>query len=722
MGELPPLPGPALDSRLARLDEPVRQLLTLASVIGEEVPLALWRVAGAVDEGVLLAVIERGVAARLLEETPNGARVRFAHALIREALYAELSPSRRRVWHRRVAEALAQLPAPNPDLVADHFRRAGDARALDWLIRAGGREQRSYAWMTAAAHLTEALDLMAVPGTAIGERGWLLIRLALLRRYDDSPGAARQLEEAAHLAATTDDAALNACARYFLGLLRCFAGDYRRGVADLETGVAALDTLAPAERARLAARDVGVSTAPASYRGALVAYLAAVGRHADALALGTRALGEAAADGGGTVDTAACADLHYGLGLVHAIMGDPNAAHDAYARARAGYRAAGNPYLVAVAATEELFWVTAPYGADRPLERGILAAEAELAITEAGGVRADLPPRVARFSNLLLEGGWPEARALALIVRADPSDAESFVAPGALGLLAYHQGDRDLVRSLVRETLPAGPDTPPGDAIFTTALTMQRLAAALARDEGGLATARRWLVARDRWLAWGGGVLGQAEGQLAWACYHRAAGDRAQARTHAVAALARATTPRQPLALRDAHIVLGQLATEAGQADDAATHLDAALALADDCATPHGRAVALLALAELRRRTGDRATAQALIDEARALCEPLGAAPALATADIMLAQLATMAATAACAGGRHRRSPHPAGLSAREVEVLRLVVAGHTNQEIADALRLSPKTVTHHITHILTKTDTANRAAATAFALRHGLA
>lgn len=132
--------------------------------------------------------------------------------------------------------------------------------------------------------------------------------------------------------------------------------------------------------------------------------------------------------------------------------------------------------------------------------------------------------------------------------------------------------------------------------------------------------------------------------------------------------------------------------------------------------------MALLALADLRRRTGDRATAQALIDEARALCEPLGAAPALATADIMLAQLATMAATGACAGGRRRRSPHPAGLSAREVEVLRLVVAGHTNQEIADALRLSPKTVTHHITHILTKTDAANRAAATAFALRHGLA
>ena len=253
MSELPPLTGQALDSRLARLDEPVRQLLTLASVIGQEVPLTLWRTAGGVDEEALLVAIERGVMARLLAETPDGARVRFAHTLIREALYAGLSPCRRRVWHRRAAEALERLPAPDPDVVAKHFRRAGDTRALDWLIRAGGREQRSYAWMTAAAHLTEALGLMEAPGTAARERGWLLIHLALLRRYDDSPGATDQLEEAARLAATTDDAALNACARYFLGLLRCFVGDYRRGVADLETGVAALDALGPAERARLAA-------------------------------------------------------------------------------------------------------------------------------------------------------------------------------------------------------------------------------------------------------------------------------------------------------------------------------------------------------------------------------------------------------------------------------------------------------------------------------------
>src|SRR5207302_9215298 len=64
----------------------------------------------------------------------------------------------------------------------------------------------------------------------------------------------------------------------------------------------------------------------------------------------------------------------------------------------------------------------------------------------------------------------------------------------------------------------------------------------------------------------------------------------------------------------------------------------------------------------------------------------------------------------------------PAGLTARELEVLRLVAAGRTNRDIADALVISEKTAINHLTHILEKLGVENRAAATAFALRHGLA
>ena len=65
---------------------------------------------------------------------------------------------------------------------------------------------------------------------------------------------------------------------------------------------------------------------------------------------------------------------------------------------------------------------------------------------------------------------------------------------------------------------------------------------------------------------------------------------------------------------------------------------------------------------------------------------------------------------------------YPAGLTAREVEVLRLVVRGMTNTQIAQELVLSKKTVATHLTHIFNKTNSENRAAAVAFAMRHGLA
>ncbi|HEU0003519.1 MAG TPA: protein kinase [Ktedonobacteraceae bacterium] len=67
-------------------------------------------------------------------------------------------------------------------------------------------------------------------------------------------------------------------------------------------------------------------------------------------------------------------------------------------------------------------------------------------------------------------------------------------------------------------------------------------------------------------------------------------------------------------------------------------------------------------------------------------------------------------------------SANPAGLTAREVEVLRLVVEGLTSGEIARKLKISEKTVAHHLTHIFNKTSSENRAAAVAFAIRHGLA
>jgi HD-GYP domain-containing protein (c-di-GMP phosphodiesterase class II) len=68
-----------------------------------------------------------------------------------------------------------------------------------------------------------------------------------------------------------------------------------------------------------------------------------------------------------------------------------------------------------------------------------------------------------------------------------------------------------------------------------------------------------------------------------------------------------------------------------------------------------------------------------------------------------------------------RRREGPAGLTPREVEVLRLVARGLSNKAIAERLVISPKTVGNHVEHIYTKIDTSSRAAASLFAMQHGL-
>jgi DNA-binding NarL/FixJ family response regulator len=63
----------------------------------------------------------------------------------------------------------------------------------------------------------------------------------------------------------------------------------------------------------------------------------------------------------------------------------------------------------------------------------------------------------------------------------------------------------------------------------------------------------------------------------------------------------------------------------------------------------------------------------------------------------------------------------PAGLTQREVEVLQLVARGATNQQVADVLHISVRTVNTHMTNILNKIGCDNRTAASAFAIEHNL-
>jgi DNA-binding CsgD family transcriptional regulator len=106
------------------------------------------------------------------------------------------------------------------------------------------------------------------------------------------------------------------------------------------------------------------------------------------------------------------------------------------------------------------------------------------------------------------------------------------------------------------------------------------------------------------------------------------------------------------------------------------------------------------------RALGDPETSAMELRGARTVFERLGAAPDIERLDA----LTTLP-----------RRKAPGGLTAREVEVLRLVASGMTNRAIAKELSLSEKTVARHISNCFTKIRVSSRAAATAYAYEHAL-
>jgi DNA-binding NarL/FixJ family response regulator len=162
--------------------------------------------------------------------------------------------------------------------------------------------------------------------------------------------------------------------------------------------------------------------------------------------------------------------------------------------------------------------------------------------------------------------------------------------------------------------------------------------------------------------------------------------------------------------------LLGEIATKQRHLNAAQVHLTAAADTARREGLLPELARTLEAQAELlvSQGTSDRgAAAQELLKQAADLAQHYGN---LGKEQQLRRRLETPTS-------RQSRKPSlPAGLSEREAEVLRLVAEGKSNREIAGFLHLSESTVAHHITSIFTKTSTDNRAAAAAFAIRHGLA
>ena len=202
---------------------------------------------------------------------------------------------------------------------------------------------------------------------------------------------------------------------------------------------------------------------------------------------------------------------------------------------------------------------------------------------------------------------------------------------------------------------------------------------------------------------------------------------RAQAATGSADALAHArvaldelrdiaaTAQTAPL-VASASLAAGVLALAAGDVGSARCGLEDAVDLFDRSDAPFEAACARVHLASVLERLGRDTAAMTELDHALDALARLDARVAMSAAQTMRQRLATpRPATPSPA------TSHPSGLTTRELEVLRLISTGLSNQEIAERLCISEHTVHRHVANTLAKLDVPSRSAAVAHAAKLGL-
>jgi ATP/maltotriose-dependent transcriptional regulator MalT len=178
-----------------------------------------------------------------------------------------------------------------------------------------------------------------------------------------------------------------------------------------------------------------------------------------------------------------------------------------------------------------------------------------------------------------------------------------------------------------------------------------------------------------------------------------AVGDAEAARTAAAELQDLARDMGTELLVAEAHSATGAVELATGPAETALLSLRAALGKWIDLEAPYEAARTRILISDACRRLGDEDTAKL----------------ELAAAKDGLRRLGLSIEFGEAAADQHH------GLSPRELQVLGLVATGSTNQEIADELSLSVKTIDRHVSNILTKLGVPSRTAATAFAYQQGL-
>ncbi len=695
----------AIGARLNRLSERCNRVLQVAAVIGRQFELGLLaRSLEDPNEGECVAALEEALVARVIDEEWEADLYRFNHTLIRETLYDELSGTRRSRVHLRIAQAIEATHPDELSLLARHYAAAprGEARskAIEFARRAGEHAMQLHAYEDAVSHLRDALALVESAERMSADQAQA--RLGLHLRLGEAQTTAGE-----YLQARDSFRAASDLARHLgqgVDLARAAIGfedaSWRPGLSGEESIRLlreALDRIGDSD-VRFSARVLSALTRGLIFTGAVEA---ANETSEQAIELARR-----------SGDQATLADaLSCGLSArwqPERLDARLSAAHEAML---IGARLNDNA-RVAAAAAWRLFDLLEAGDAARfhPELESFTALCEELRQPFWRYTAASFRSTLALMRGDLVES---ERAALELLQMGESQpglDAQGVYAT-QMFTIRREQGRLHELAPVVRHFVA----TTPQEAAWRPGL-------ALVFAELGLLDDARHeferLAADDFASIPRDGMWAASMAYLADVCVLIADVSRAGRLYGLIAPYQERNiiAGTAMACLGASSRFLGMLAALAGRWDDAERQFEHALAMnARQGATTwlaHTQAV-YGSMLTARGGRGDAERAAALGAAARQAGESLGLRSLIAKLDHD-------------AFPASRRAPLPGperavDLTVREVDVLRCMVAGKSNAEIAGALGLSPSTVANHVRRILDKTGSKNRADAISVGRRAGL-
>jgi DNA-binding NarL/FixJ family response regulator len=700
--------------RVQRLPAETQEVLRVASAAGDPTGHVLLGRVTRLSDSELERALRPAVAQNVLIAGADG--YAFRHALIREAMYEDLLPGERVRVHTVFAEAIAADPAlagARPAIqLAHHWYAAHDlGQALASAWQAAAEANRVFAYAEQLAMLAKVSELWGkVPDAAerIGtSHDRVLEKAARVAHLTGDDERGRAFASAALSEIATSDPGRTAV---LLELRARFQRDNEEAIADLRralslAGGPGYQRERAVVLARLALR-LGKAGQPGECRTAAEEALALAERTGD-LAAQAEALDVLAMLGPGSRPFCQGADL----GML--------------ARARSVAARAGD-YHVMLRTTINESHVLEGAG-----EHERAAQVARDGIAEAG--RYGMARTQGTFLAVNLAeplyalGRWDEATEV--IERALELSAPAATRASLLllsGLIAVGRGDLKPARHAAETAAQLRAGSRYQDQFhLPLALLKIELATAEHRYREALDAAgdpvRRYDLQPSPRYAWPVLVAGVRTAAEAVAAPAAVAGEdcvtAAAGLLDALSAEAEKLEADGPV--QDAHrLTFGaelQRARNAPTADQAQAFQRAAAAW-DAAREPYPMAVALLRAAEAVLASGpDRDGVADQLRRAAAAARELGARPLREA----IAQLARRARIPL--GGSERPATGEAGLTARELDVLRLVAAGMSNARIAAELFISPKTASVHVSNIMSKLGAANRGEAAAAAHERSL-